>query len=207
MISTISGANHRIQGGFPGDAAVNAGWNGLSIASRKSPTPQLRVVEASFPSLLEKVPGAKVQAGGVSRSLIVAVAGRCNAQVMSMTPATILLVDNDPGLLGLLTLELEQEGYQVQSYASAEDALAAGLKPPALAILDYHLPGMNGLAFLERLRQSYPSLPVLMISSECTLGYPPSRAPWPVTGLLRKPFSYHDFRQQVITLLRREAGP
>ena len=83
-----------------------------------------------------------------------------------MTLANILLVDNDPGLLGLLTLELEQEGYAVQSYASAEEALAAWLEPPALAILDYHLPGMNGLALLERLRQSYPSLPALMISSE-----------------------------------------
>ena len=124
-----------------------------------------------------------------------------------MTPATILLVDNDPGLLGLLTLELEQEGYQVQSYASAEDALAAGLKPPTLAILDYHLPGMNGLAFLERLRHAYPSLPALLISGECTLGCPPAKAPGPVTGLLRKPFSYHDFIRQVITLLRREAGP
>ena len=81
-----------------------------------------------------------------------------------MIRTNILLIDNDPGLLGLLTLELEQDGYQVQSYASAEEALAARLEPPDLAVLDYQLSGIDGLILLEWLRQHYPSLPALMMA-------------------------------------------
>jgi DNA-binding response OmpR family regulator len=118
-----------------------------------------------------------------------------------MASDNILLIDNDPGLLGLLTLELEQEGYQVQSYASAEEALAARLEPPALAVLDYHLPGMDGLVLLEQLRQHYPCLPALIISSECRRQYLPVGSNLPATHLLRKPFSHDTFMDNVTVLL------
>ena len=119
-----------------------------------------------------------------------------------MTRINILLIDNDPGLLGLLTLELEQDGYQVQSYASAEEALAARLEPPDLAVLDYQLPGMDGLVLLEQLRQHYPALPALIISSECTLECLPTDSSLPVTHLLRKPFSHATFMDNVTVLLK-----
>ena len=118
-----------------------------------------------------------------------------------MTKINILLVDNDPGLLGLLTLELEGEGYRVQSYASAEEALAAYLESPALAVLDYQLPGMDGLVLLERLRLRYPGLRALMISGDCARERLPASPGMPTTCLLCKPFSHHTFVNTVTTLL------
>lgn len=118
-----------------------------------------------------------------------------------MTRANILLVDNDPGLLGLLTLELEREGYRVQGYSSAEEALAAYLESPALAVLDYQLPGMDGLVLLERLRLDYPGLRALMISGDCARERLPASPGLPVTSLLCKPFSHHTFMNTVTALL------
>lgn len=118
-----------------------------------------------------------------------------------MTRANILLVDNDPGLLGLLTLELEREGYRVQGYSSAEEALAAYLESPALAVLDYQLPGMDGLVLLERLRLDYPGLRALMISGDCARERLPASSGLPATCLLCKPFSHHTFMNTVTALL------
>jgi DNA-binding response OmpR family regulator len=119
-----------------------------------------------------------------------------------MARANIVLVENDPSLRGLLTLELEREGYGVQSYASAEEALAAYLESPALAVLDYQLPGMDGLVLVERLRLHYPGLPVLMISGDCARESLPAGPGLPATSLLCKPFSHHAFMNTVTTLLR-----
>ena len=119
-----------------------------------------------------------------------------------MTRANILLVENDSGLRGLLILELEREGYGVQSYASAEEALAAYLESPALAVLDYQLPGMDGLVLVERLRLHYPGLPVLIISGDCARDRLPAGPGLPATYLLCKPFSQHAFMNMVTALLR-----
>ena len=123
-----------------------------------------------------------------------------------MVRHTIVLVENDPGLLGLLTLELESEGHAVQSYTNAEDFLVTQQNPPDLAILDYRLPGMNGLVLLERLRRDYPSLPALIISSEFTMEYLPAGPGLPMTQLLRKPFAHDAFIAEVSTLLADRSG-
>lgn len=115
---------------------------------------------------------------------------------------TILLVEDDPCLLGILTLELEAAGYRVRGFSSAEQALAAmGPEGADLAILDYCLPGMNGLALLKRLRRSWPDLPALIISSDCEAGKLPSRRGLPAARLLRKPFLLGHLLHHVQTLL------
>ncbi len=146
-------------------------------------------------------PAGPPQAGRSGAAPTVAVSRGINGYLNLMTRANILLVDNDPGLLWLLALELEREGYRVQSYASAEEVLAAYLESPALAVLDYQLPGMDGLVLLERLRLHYPGLPVLMISGDCARERLPAGPGLPATCLLHKPFSQHTFMNTVTALL------
>lgn len=113
--------------------------------------------------------------------------------------AAILLVENDPGLLGLLALELELAGYQVHAYASAEAALDHAPTGLALAVLDYRLSGLDGLELLARLRRRQSDLPALLISSELT----PAELPGPAdsTRLLRKPFTQDGLLDTVAELL------
>ncbi len=84
--------------------------------------------------------------------------------------ARILIVDDEQGIRFSLRGILEDENYQVLEAESAEKALAMlAMEPVALVFLDIWLPGMDGLTALERMHQTYPSLPVLMISGHGTI--------------------------------------
>lgn len=86
------------------------------------------------------------------------------------TPARVLIIDDEDGIRFSLRGILEDEGYEVIEAGSAEEgfsALASG--PVNLIFLDIWLPGMDGLAALERIQQTSPSLPVLMISGHGTI--------------------------------------
>jgi len=78
--------------------------------------------------------------------------------------ARILLIDDDERFVGLVQHALIKEGYQVDS---AEDGLG-GLEvfknsPPDLVVLDWILPGMDGLEVCKRMREM-GSQPILMLT-------------------------------------------
>ncbi|MEA1015538.1 response regulator [Sphingosinicella sp. LY1275] len=78
----------------------------------------------------------------------------------------ILIVDDDAALRSALTFSLELEGFAVEAFESGEALVARGLVPdPGCLVLDYHLPGMDGLALLALLRARGVALPALIITS------------------------------------------
>ncbi len=85
-------------------------------------------------------------------------------------PARLLIVDDEEGIRFSLRGILEDEGHAVLEAASAEEGLDF-LENEAvdLMFLDIWLPGMDGLAMLEKVHALYPSLPVLMISGHGTI--------------------------------------
>lgn len=86
---------------------------------------------------------------------------------MASAPKRILIVDDDPTIVGLLSVVLEdaQALYTVETASNGGDALTsvAGQRPD-LVLLDFSLPDMNGLDVLERIRQTDPSIPVIMMT-------------------------------------------
>src|SRR5512134_3901854 len=77
----------------------------------------------------------------------------------------ILLVDDDALMRRSLAFHLEQAGYQVQTAANAEDALAiVRHSPPNLVLLDIGLPGMDGLDTLRQLKSQH-DLPVIFLTA------------------------------------------
>jgi len=80
---------------------------------------------------------------------------------------TILLVDDELEILKSLGEILTRFGYQVIAKQSAQEALAS-VKDGAnidLVITDYRMPDMDGLEFLNALRQMDPSVPVIMLTA------------------------------------------
>jgi len=64
---------------------------------------------------------------------------------------TILVVDDEPGLIEILQIKLESEGYRVIGASQGLDALEEmRAENPELVILDVMMPGMNGWQVLER---------------------------------------------------------
>jgi two-component system, NtrC family, nitrogen regulation response regulator NtrX len=81
-------------------------------------------------------------------------------------PGTLLVVDDEPQILQVVSGILQDEGFEVTTAPDGETALrlvAAGA--PDLVLLDIALPGMDGLDVLQELKKRYPALPVVMISA------------------------------------------
>jgi len=92
------------------------------------------------------------------------------AQVASKTNGRILLVDDDPGLLRLLSIRLRAEDYEVEAVESAHDALAVLHRfRPDLVITDLRMDKMDGIALLKELQTRSPGLRVLIITAHGTI--------------------------------------
>ena len=79
---------------------------------------------------------------------------------------TIALIDDDRNILTSISIALEKEGFNVQTYLDGESALI-GLtrQPPDLAVVDIKMPKMDGEELLKKLRKK-TSLPVIFLTSK-----------------------------------------
>ena len=81
-------------------------------------------------------------------------------------PNTIALVDDDRNLLTTISIALEREGFQVQTYIDGETALVGLTRnPPDLAIIDIKMPRMDGEELLKKLRKKM-SIPIIFLTSK-----------------------------------------
>ena len=118
--------------------------------------------------------------------------------------ATIALVDDDRNILTSVSILLESEGYDVETYNDGQSALDAfNRKLPDLAVLDIKMPRMDGMELLQRLRQK-TSMPVIFLTSKDdeideTLGLRMG-----ADDYVKKPFSQRLLIERVRSLLRRQ---
>lgn len=83
-------------------------------------------------------------------------------------PETVLIVDDEESIREILSSLLEARGYRCLTAPTAVAALPLMAQDPQrfrLVLSDIIMPEMNGLAFLEQLRELYPDLPVIMLSA------------------------------------------
>ena len=79
---------------------------------------------------------------------------------------TIALVDDDRNILTSISMALENEGFKVQTYIDAENALIGiSRNPPDLAVIDIKMPRMDGEELLKRLRKK-TAIPILFLTSK-----------------------------------------
>jgi PAS domain S-box-containing protein len=77
----------------------------------------------------------------------------------------VLLVDDEVNAISALAVLLDDEGLDIASATSGEQALTlADSRWPDVAVLDVQMPGMDGLMVLERLRQKDPGLPAVIMT-------------------------------------------
>ena len=108
----------------------------------------------------------------------------------------ILVVDDDPVLRTLLQVLLESHGYASETAQNGGEAVTKLAQAHYDAVLlDYMMPGPNGLTILQRIQQRYPSMPVVMITGH-TGGQVAARAlAAGARACLFKPFDCVEFEQ------------
>lgn len=106
-----------------------------------------------------------------------------------MTGPRLLVVDDDADLLKLLSMRLDAAGYEVTAVASAEAALThLAVQRPALVLSDVQLPGMDGLALFDAIRERHPALPVILLTAHGTIPDAVAATARGVYTYLTKPF-------------------
>lgn len=126
---------------------------------------------------------------------------------MSETGATILVVDDEPDILELVSTRLEIAGYRVVCAGSGASALRSFFDvKPDLAILDIEMPRMSGLELCARIRE-VSEIPVLFLTA---YGSEPDRVRGLEAGAddyIVKPFGKNELAARVAAALRRAALP
>lgn len=78
----------------------------------------------------------------------------------------LLIVDNDPSVLASLQFSLELEGFEVDTCRSAESLLERSNEMKvACLVIDYRLPGIDGLKLLRALRERGEASPAIIITT------------------------------------------
>ena len=114
----------------------------------------------------------------------------------------VLVIEDDPGIAGILVDVLGDEGYRV---ATADDGRALALaltEPPDLILLDVMMPGMSGVEVCRRLRADprTAAVPVVFLTAVPHDVLRPQVAAYAPRALLRKPFGL----AEVLEVVERE---
>jgi len=115
----------------------------------------------------------------------------------------ILVIEDEEKILHFLRRGLAYEGYQVETATDGSTGLElAGEDPPDLVILDWMLPGMDGLEVCRRLR-SAGSIPILMLTAKDSISDRVRGLDAGADDYLVKPFALDEVLARIRALLRR----
>jgi CheY-like chemotaxis protein len=131
------------------------------------------------------------------------------AKGVGAASATILLVDDDPDIVRLLTMTLQPEGFRLLPASDGNTALEiARAERPDLLLLDWNMPGRSGLEVCRALRaESDPDLrevPVVLLTAQAEAEDTAAGFAAGVTDYVTKPFKPAHIRSRVHIWLRRK---
>jgi two-component system, NtrC family, response regulator AtoC len=140
-----------------------------------------------------------------------------------MRKTKIMVVDDEHLIRWSLEQNLKKQGYEVCTAGTGEDALRlAREEQPELVLLDYHLPGINGLEVLQRLKETDEDIVVIMVTAQGGLetavntmrhgAYDYINKPFNLDEMaivIRKALETQDLRREVVQLRseHKKSGP
>jgi DNA-binding response OmpR family regulator len=115
----------------------------------------------------------------------------------------ILVIDDEPRILGFLARGLEAEGFGVDVADNGADALrCVRTNSYDLVLLDLLLPGVDGLTVLQELNREQPDLPVVIVSARSDLPTKLRGFGLGASDYVSKPFSFEELVARIRVALR-----
>jgi len=118
----------------------------------------------------------------------------------------VLVADDDPDILSLVTLRLERDGYEVIGAPDGERAVEEALeRTPDLALIDVSMPKLDGYEVTQRLRQHEPTsaIPIILLTARVQDSDVARGIEVGADDYVKKPFSTADLRTRVQAALGR----
>ncbi|NOY54145.1 MAG: sigma-54-dependent Fis family transcriptional regulator [Deltaproteobacteria bacterium] len=107
--------------------------------------------------------------------------------------STILVVDDEPAILEVMRLNLATQGYRVETAPSGREGLDVLVQTTCDAVIvDYKMPEMTGIEFLEQTRGKYPDLPVIMVTAFGSIEMAVEAMKKGAFNYLTKPLNYEE---------------
>lgn len=118
-----------------------------------------------------------------------------------------LLIDDDEWIRGSMSLLFEGEGCPLLAVETAEDGIEK-LKTQNydIIIVDYRLPGMDGLDFLGRIRDSHPHALTFLITAYGSKSVFSKASELGVKGFIDKPFTMETLEEALSRVIARQEG-
>jgi DNA-binding response OmpR family regulator len=118
--------------------------------------------------------------------------------------ASVLVVDDDPGIVGFLELALGDEGYEVRVAANGREGLAeTERRRPDVILLDMNMPVMDGWEFCQQLRRAdadLDTIPIIVMTAARDAAARSNEVG--AQGYLGKPFDLDHLFQTIETVLK-----
>lgn len=122
------------------------------------------------------------------------------------TGPLVMAVDDEPGILRLIKLELSTQGFRVVTAESGEQALqVAEEHRPDIALLDIVMPDISGLEVMRRLRER-SDIPIILLTAKGSDADKVRGLELGADDYLAKPFSPEELTARVRAVLRRAVG-
>ena len=119
----------------------------------------------------------------------------------------VLAVDDEPGILRLLKLELSAQGFRVLTATSGEEALSVAEEHrPDIVLLDVVMPDMTGMEVMRRLRER-ASTPVILVTAKDTDSDKIQGLGLGADDYVIKPFNPEEVGARISAVLRRSVAP
>lgn len=125
-----------------------------------------------------------------------------------MTPPAprVLIVEDDPDIVQVVRTYLERSGFAAEAASDGLSGLTRALeRPPALIVLDWMLPGLDGLEFMKQLRREHTT-PVIMLTARSEEADRVLGLEFGADDYVIKPFSPRELVARVNAVLRRSDG-
>ncbi|MGB5130980.1 MAG: response regulator, partial [Steroidobacteraceae bacterium] len=115
----------------------------------------------------------------------------------------VVLVDDDPGLLRLLTIRLRSEGFEVAACESASQALTSVPRfRPDVLVTDLRMKDKDGIVLLKDLQGRYPALPVILLTAHGTIPDAVTATKSGAFAFLTKPVEKDQLLEQIQSALK-----
>jgi DNA-binding NtrC family response regulator len=122
--------------------------------------------------------------------------------------AHVLVVEDEPRMRDLLERALRGWGFTVATARSGEEAArVCEQSAPDVAVLDLNLPGIDGLAFLQRLRERFPAVQGIVLTGFASVEAARQAVHLDVVEFLTKPCHLGELEQAVDRAIKRLPAP
>lgn len=116
----------------------------------------------------------------------------------------LFLVEDDQWIRDSLSIFFEGEGCHLMAYENAEDALEALTEDPDIFIVDYKLPGMDGLEFFKRIQTSHSRAGKILITAYLNNGVVSKAVSMGIENFIQKPFTIKTLEESLSRLVEEQ---